>query len=148
VKTRILSENGLVRSGFAQSFFSLSISLLAPIQGIIARNRVPASLIGCAAAFARIAFKAFGGAFLKDGLRRAIIIFMRQVLNDIEAGKLADELKRRGIKPSQRLRVIVESIDSDALPMTIINATGGAFDWLAGEPDLYSDADLVERYRA
>ncbi len=73
---------------------------------------------------------------------------MRQVLNGIEAGKLLDELKRRGIKPNQRLRVIVESVDSDDLPMTVINASGGAFDWLAGEPDLYSDADLIERYRA
>lgn len=73
---------------------------------------------------------------------------MRQILNDIEAGKLADELKRRGIKPSQRIRVIVESVEKDDVPMTAINASGGAFDWLAGEPDLYSDADLVERYRA
>ena len=90
----------------------------------------------------------FGRAFLKSGLRHAIIVRMRQVLNDIEAGKLLDELKRRGIKPSQRLRVVVESIESDDPPMTAINASGGAFDWLAGEPDLYSDADLKERYRA
>jgi hypothetical protein len=68
--------------------------------------------------------------------------------NDIEAGKLAEELQRQGIKPSQRLCVIVESIDSDDLPMTVINASGGAFDWLAEEPDLYSDADLIERYSA
>jgi len=72
---------------------------------------------------------------------------MRQVLNDIEAGKLAEELRRRGILPSQRLRVVVESIDNDELPMTAINAAGRAFDWLAEEPDLYSDADLAERYR-
>jgi hypothetical protein len=72
---------------------------------------------------------------------------MRQVLNDIEAGKLAEELRRRGILPSQRLRVVVESIDDDGLPMTAINAAGRAFDWLADEPDLYSDADLAERYR-
>ncbi len=72
---------------------------------------------------------------------------MRQVLNDIEAGKLAEELRRRGIPAGQRLRVVVESIEDDGLPMTAINAAGGAFDWLAGEPDLYSDVDLVERYR-
>jgi hypothetical protein len=29
-----------------------------------------------------------------------------------------------------------------------MNAAGGAFDWLADEPDLYGDADLVERFRA
>jgi hypothetical protein len=32
--------------------------------------------------------------------------------------------------------------------MTAINAAVGAFDWLAEEPDLYSDANLAERYRA
>jgi hypothetical protein len=29
-----------------------------------------------------------------------------------------------------------------------MNAAGRGFDWLADEPDLYSDADLVERFRA
>ncbi|CAK0742200.1 hypothetical protein CCP1ISM_140017 [Azospirillaceae bacterium] len=37
--------------------------------------------------------------------------------------------------------------EADELPITAINAAGGGFDWLADEPDLYSDADLVERYR-
>jgi len=72
---------------------------------------------------------------------------MREILNNIEAGKLSDELKRRGIPPRQRLRVIVESIDEETLPMNAINEAGGAFSWLASEPDLYSDADLVEHYR-
>jgi hypothetical protein len=72
---------------------------------------------------------------------------MRQVLNDIEAGKLTDELTRRGIEPHQRLRVIVESLDDDALPITAINASSGGFGWLAEEPDLYSDSDMIERYR-
>ncbi|MBF0305986.1 MAG: hypothetical protein HQL39_18040 [Alphaproteobacteria bacterium] len=71
---------------------------------------------------------------------------MRRVLNDIEAGKLAEELRRLGIRPGQRLRVVIESIE-DELPITAMNASGGAFDWLAEEPDLYSDADLAERYR-
>ena len=72
---------------------------------------------------------------------------MRQVLNDIEAGRLADELARRGIPPERRLRVIVESLDDDDLPMTAMNAAGRAFDWLADEPDLYSDDDLIDNYR-
>jgi hypothetical protein len=72
---------------------------------------------------------------------------MRQILNDIEAGRLTEELRRRGIPPEKRLRVVVESLDDDELPMTAMNAEGGAFDWLADEPDLYSDDDLVERYR-
>jgi hypothetical protein len=73
---------------------------------------------------------------------------MRQVLNDIEAGKLADELTRLGVKPSQRLRVTIEDVECDDLPITDMNASGGAFHWLAEEPDLYSDEDLAERFRA
>ena len=72
---------------------------------------------------------------------------MRQILNDIEAGKVSDELQRRGIEPAQRLRVVVESIEVAEPSLTAMNAAGGAFDWLAEEPDLYNDADLVERFR-
>ena len=73
---------------------------------------------------------------------------MRQILNDIEAGKVTDELRRRGIPLSQRLRVVVESIEAEEPPLTAMNAAGGAFDWLADEPDLYSDPDLIERFRS
>jgi hypothetical protein len=72
---------------------------------------------------------------------------MRQILNDIEAGKLADELARRGIPPERRLRVIVESLEDANLPITAMKAAGRAFDWLADEPDLYSDDDLIDNYR-
>ena len=57
---------------------------------------------------------------------------MRRILNDIEAGKVSDELQRRGIPSAQRLRVVVEIIDVDP-SLTAINAAGGAFDWLADE---------------
>jgi hypothetical protein len=73
---------------------------------------------------------------------------MRQILNDVEAGRVTDELRRRGIPSRQRLRVVVESIDADEPSITTINAAGGAFDWLAEEPDLYSDVDLIERFRS
>jgi hypothetical protein len=73
---------------------------------------------------------------------------MRQVLNDIEAGKVSDELRRRGISPAQRLRVLVETVEQAEPSLTAINAAGGAFEWLAEEPDIYSDADLVERFRS
>jgi hypothetical protein len=72
---------------------------------------------------------------------------MRQVLSDIQAGKLTEELRRRGIPAEQRLRVVIESLEEESLPITAINAVGGAFDWLEKEPDVYSDADLIERYR-
>lgn len=44
--------------------------------------------------------------------------------------------------------MIVESIEIEEPSLTAINAAGGAFDWLADEPDLYSDADLIERFRS
>jgi hypothetical protein len=46
---------------------------------------------------------------------------MRQILNDIEAGKVTDELRRRGIPPGQRLRVVVESIEADEPSITAMN---------------------------
>ncbi len=46
---------------------------------------------------------------------------MRQVLNDIEAGKLSDELERRGIPPGQRLRVVVTIVLTD-FPFTDLTA--------------------------
>lgn len=72
---------------------------------------------------------------------------MRLVLHDIEAGKVTEELARRGIPPKQHLHVIVESVGENDIAMSAINAAGGAFDWLADEPDLYTDEDLVERCR-
>lgn len=72
---------------------------------------------------------------------------MRQVLKDIEAGQVPDALRRLGITAKQRLLVIIETQDQDDLPLAAINASGGGFDWLADEPDIYDDGDLTERYR-
>ena len=76
----------------------------------------------------------------------ARIITMQHVIT-IEARQASAELIRRGIKPQQVVRLVVDLDEADELPITAINAAGGGFDWLADEPDLYSDADLVERYR-
>jgi hypothetical protein len=78
---------------------------------------------------------------------RGYFSHVRQILNDIEAGKVTDELQRRGIPLRQRLRVVVESIEAEEPSLAAMNAAGGAFEWLAEESDLYSDADLVERFR-
>ena len=45
-----------------------------------------------------------------------------------------------------RMHVLVEVMDgeADALPMAAIAQAGGAFDWLTDEPNLYTDADLVQ----
>lgn len=65
----------------------------------------------------------------------------------VEARQASSELIRRGIKPQQVVRLVVD-LDETELPITAINANGRGFDWLADEPDLYADADLIERYRS
>ncbi|HLY05085.1 MAG TPA: hypothetical protein VKR31_05005 [Rhizomicrobium sp.] len=72
---------------------------------------------------------------------------MRQVLHNIEAGRVSEELARCGLPPGQRLRVIVQSRDDEEPSMAALNAAGGAFAWLTDEPDLYDDRDLLEPNR-
>ena len=45
---------------------------------------------------------------------------------------------------SQYVLVKVMDSEADTLPTAAIAQAGGAFDWLADEPDLYTDADLVK----
>jgi hypothetical protein len=66
---------------------------------------------------------------------------MRYVLENIEAERLPGEMQRRGISPGQRLRVVVETLDSD-MPLAGIAEHGGAFAFLADEPDIYGEADI------
>lgn len=69
---------------------------------------------------------------------------------DAEAGQVSTELARRGIAANARVHVLVEVVDNsaDALPMAAISQAGGAFDWLADEPESYTDADLIAPSRA
>ena len=72
---------------------------------------------------------------------------MHRITLDAEAGQVSAELARRGIAADARVHVLVEVVDGqqpDTLPMAAIAQAGGAFDWLADEPDLYTDADLVQ----
>lgn len=66
---------------------------------------------------------------------------MRYILDNIEAGEIPGEIKRRGIRASERVRVVVETL-SDDLPLAHMAEQGRAFDFLADEPDIYSEADL------
>ncbi len=74
---------------------------------------------------------------------------MQRVTLDVEAGQVSAELARRGIASGTRVHALVEVevVDADALPMAAIAQADGALDWLAGEPDLYTDADLVKQAR-
>ena len=72
---------------------------------------------------------------------------MPRITLDAEAGQVSAELARRGIAAHARVHVLVEVVGEDdgaALPMAAIAQEGGAFDWLGLEPDLYTDADLVQ----
>ena len=70
---------------------------------------------------------------------------MQQIVLDAEAGQSSTELARRGVAADARVHVLVEVLDATDLPMAAMAAAGKGFDWLADEPELYSDADLVER---
>ena len=71
---------------------------------------------------------------------------MHKITLDAEAGQVSAELARRGVTADTRVHVLVEvlSEDTDTLPMAAIAQAGGALDWLSEEPDLYTDADLVQ----
>lgn len=71
---------------------------------------------------------------------------MQKITLDAEAGQVSAELVRRGIAANARVHVLVEVVDEqpDTLPMAAIAQAGGALDWLADEPDLYTDADLMQ----
>lgn len=70
---------------------------------------------------------------------------MQQIVLDAEAGQISAELVRRGIPANVRVRALVEVTESGEPPMAAIAEAGKGFDWLADEPELYSDADLAER---
>ena len=72
---------------------------------------------------------------------------MSEIVLDVEAGQVSAELAKRGIAPHARVHVRVDVTDADTLPMASLAQAGKGLDWLNDEPDLYSDADLVERVR-
>ena len=72
---------------------------------------------------------------------------MQRMTLDVEAGQVSSELAHRGIPARTRVHVLVEVPDDAGLPMAALAQAGGAFDFLADEPDLYTDADIIERFR-
>lgn len=68
---------------------------------------------------------------------------MQQIVLDAEAGQGSAEPGRRGVAAYARVHVVVELRDATDQPIAALAQAGKAFDWLADEPDLYSDADLL-----
>jgi hypothetical protein len=75
---------------------------------------------------------------------------VQKITLDAKAGEVSAELVRRGIAADARVHALVEVVEEDAdLPsMAAVAEAGGAFDWLADEPDLYTDADLQRPQQA
>jgi hypothetical protein len=69
---------------------------------------------------------------------------MQRIVLDAVAGNLSAELAQRGIAAHTLVHAQVDVLDPGEPPMAAIAEAGKVFDWLADEPDLYSDADLVE----
>jgi hypothetical protein len=72
---------------------------------------------------------------------------MLRMTLDVEAGQVSAELAHRGIPARARVHVVVEVPDEADPPMAALAQAGGAFDFLADEPDLYTDADIIERFQ-
>lgn len=72
---------------------------------------------------------------------------MRKITLEAQAGEVSAELARRGLSARTRVHVVVEVVseETEFLCMASLCHEGGAFDWLAREPDLYSDADIMDR---
>ncbi len=73
---------------------------------------------------------------------------MQQILIDAPVGQVSAELRRRGVAADAKVHVVIEFIDDGTLPMAAIAEAGGAQDWLADEPELYGDSDIVGRMSA
>jgi hypothetical protein len=73
---------------------------------------------------------------------------MKTTIERIEAGRLLpkEDLTRLGLEPRRIVRVVLETVDdTDEITVTEMNVKGKAFDFLAAEPNLYTDTDLIER---
>lgn len=70
---------------------------------------------------------------------------MQRIVLDARAGRVSEELARRGVAAETRVRVLVEIVGNEELPLAALAHEGGAFAFLADEPDLYTDADAVEQ---
>ena len=72
---------------------------------------------------------------------------MRTIALDAEVGQISSELLRRGLSAATLVHAVVEIPAEDDVPTVLAVEAGGGLDWLAEEPDLYTDDDLIERVR-
>ena len=70
---------------------------------------------------------------------------MQRIALHVAAGRVSEELARRGVAAETRVRVLVEVPAGEVLPIAALAQEGGAFAFLAEEPNLYTDASAIER---
>jgi len=70
---------------------------------------------------------------------------MAQIILDATAGQISQELARCGIAADTRVHAVVDVAGLEELPMAATAQTCEGFAWLAEEPDLYSEADRIDR---
>lgn len=68
---------------------------------------------------------------------------MQQIVLDVAADQVSSELIRHGVEAGAHVHATVELRDDLILPMVGIANASTALHWLADEPDLYFDADLL-----
>src|SRR5207245_10601587 len=79
------------------------------------------------------------------GTRLGRLADIQQLTLGADAGRVSEQLARLGISGGTRVRVVVEVIEQEMPPMSALAQEGGAFEFLAEEPDIYTDDDLIER---
>lgn len=70
---------------------------------------------------------------------------VQKITLDAKAGEAPAELVHCSAAADARVHALVEVVgeDADLPPNAAVAKAGGAFDCLADEPDLYTDADLL-----
>lgn len=70
---------------------------------------------------------------------------MQPFVRDTEAVQVSAEQARRGIPPATGVHVAVEVTEAQEASMATLAEAGRAFDRLAGEPDLFPQADPLAK---
>jgi len=70
---------------------------------------------------------------------------MRRIVFEAEAGQILAELAQRSFPSKNRVYLLIRVVPANKLQGMAVAEVGKGFDWLAEEPELCSDADLLEQ---
>ena len=69
---------------------------------------------------------------------------MRRIVFEAEAGQVSAELAQRGIPSKNRVYILIRVVPANKLQGMAVAEVRKGLDWLAEEPELCSDTDLLE----